>query len=217
MIRWGREMTVPNLLTFLRFFLAPVFLLVYLGSGCGAFLEPILPAPAAYIVCLVVVVLAEASDLLDGYLARRLGQVSNLGKILDPYADSTFHLTCYFAFSTGAHGGWVPLWTVMVLFYREILIHVIRKLGVERGTFISARISGKFKTFCQATTVIVLLSYALLFYGPEGEGGLPAKGMDSLAWILMGIVVGATLFSALDYTWHNRGVFRPAETAGDGP
>ncbi|MHC4598896.1 MAG: CDP-diacylglycerol--glycerol-3-phosphate 3-phosphatidyltransferase, partial [Planctomycetota bacterium] len=188
-------MTVPNLLTFLRFFLAPVFLLVYLGSGHGAFLEPILSARAAYIVCLVVVLLSEVSDLLDGYLARRLGQVSNLGKILDPYADSTFHLTCFFAFTTNAHGGWIPLWAVMVLFYREVLIHVVRKLGVERSTFIAARVSGKFKTFCQANTVILLLVYALVFYGPKEGGGLPAPGMETLANILVGIVVGVTLFS----------------------
>jgi CDP-diacylglycerol--glycerol-3-phosphate 3-phosphatidyltransferase len=204
-------MTVPNMLTFLRFFLAPLFLLIYLASGTGGFLETALPPRAAYGICLFMVLLAEVSDLLDGFLARRWGQVSNLGKILDPYADSTFHLTCFFAFSTASHGRWIPLWLVMVLFYREVLIHVIRKLGVERGIYISARTSGKFKTFCQASSIIGLLGYGMLT-GPSLAGdGLPLLGSVDLPLVLITIAVAVTAFSAVDYSWANRNVFLPAE------
>ncbi|MHC5039587.1 MAG: CDP-diacylglycerol--glycerol-3-phosphate 3-phosphatidyltransferase [Planctomycetota bacterium] len=203
-------MTIPNLLTFLRFFLAPVFLILYLGSGKGGFLEEVLPLSLAYLLCLIVVVLCEASDLLDGFLARRWGQVSNLGKILDPYADSTFHLTCYFAFTTQAHGEWFPVWVPLLLFYREILVGILRKLGTEKGVFIAARASGKIKTLTQASVVIAMLGYA---FGKSLQSD-PTPWDFDLSVPLMWIAIGVTFWSVVDYTWHNRHLFRaePADS-----
>src|SRR5471030_2418157 len=105
--------------------------------------------------------LSELSDILDGVLARRLNQVSNFGKLLDPYADSTFRLSCYFAFASNAHGHWIPLWMVMILLYRDLLVTVIRTFAVERGVYIHARASGKIKAITQGTVVFVTLIVAL--------------------------------------------------------
>lgn len=202
-------MTIPNLLTLARFPLAPLFLLVFLASGDGGFLRPLLSPPAAFALCLAFTAFCEISDLLDGYLARRWGQVTDLGKILDPYADSTFHLTCFFAFAAGAHGAWFPLWMVVVLFYREVAVGVIRKLGTERGIFIQARTSGKLKSLSQASAVIALLILALaLSLRPSMDAETFRDTMAARALPMMWIVVGISVLSILDYAWANRALFR---------
>src|SRR5471030_363222 len=142
--------------------------------------------------------LSELSDILDGVLARRLNQVSNFGKLLDPYADSTFRLSCYFSFASEAHGKWIPLWMVMILFYRDLLVTVIRTFGVERGEFVHARASGKIKAIAQGSVVFVTLAIAL-GYGEETVA-YEAAGhqVTSLAHTLMWVVTAVTLWSGFD-------------------
>lgn len=201
-------MTIPNLLTLIRFFLAPLFLGVFASTGAGGPLSAFLGEPAALALCIAIVALAEISDLLDGYLARRLKQVSDLGKILDPYADSTFHLTCYFAFATGAHGPWLPVWVVLLLFYREVLVEVLRKLGASRGIYIAAALSGKMKTFTQATVILLCLSLAFVASMPDRFGGPWIGSMSDLATPLAWVAVAITWVSGLDYAWRNRALLK---------
>ena len=154
--------------------------------------------------------LSELSDILDGILARKLNQVSNFGKLLDPYADSTFRLSCYFAFASHAHGKWVPLWMVMILFYRDLLVTVIRTFGVERREFVHARASGKIKAIAQGTVVIVTLATAAL-YGEEYvayEALVRGSDVTSLARMLMWVVTAVTIWSAIDYASANRHLFK---------
>jgi phosphatidylglycerophosphate synthase len=104
---------------------------------------------------------------------------------------------------------------VLVLFYREALVGVIRKLGTDRGVFIQARPLGKLKTFTQATAIGVTLIIALVRALSTGEG--PAELGDSVrtpATALMWAAVGVTVLSAVDYTWANRHLFRGGEETG---
>jgi CDP-diacylglycerol--glycerol-3-phosphate 3-phosphatidyltransferase len=202
-------MNLPNAITMIRFLLAPVFLFLFVGSGVEAVLDGVLEESTVFLLCFVIVAVAEVSDLLDGFFARRWGQVSNLGKVLDPYADSTFHLTCYFAIASGAHGRWVPLWVVLFLFYREVLVEVLRKLGATRGLFIAAAISGKMKTFTQAAVVLIALALAFAKSFPGGPPGGRIPGdlgdiVTPLAWV----AVAVTVASGLDYAWRHRALLR---------
>lgn len=204
------RMSWPNVLTLFRVFSAPVFLALFIGSGQDGFLRPVMESRTGLWACLVLVVLSELSDILDGLLARKLKQVSNFGKLLDPYADSVFRLSCYFGFASHAHGKWVPLWMVMILFYRDLLVTVIRTFGVERREFVHARASGKTKAIAQGTVVIVTLAAAALF-GEEYvayESAVRGSYVTSLACMLMWVVTAVTVWSAIDYTWANRHLFK---------
>jgi CDP-diacylglycerol--glycerol-3-phosphate 3-phosphatidyltransferase len=203
-----RFWSLPNSLTLFRLFSAPVFLALFIGSGKDGFLSGAMDSRAGLLACLVVLALSELSDIFDGMLARRWNQVSNFGKLLDPYADSTFRLTCYFAFASQAHGKWVPIWMVMVLLYRDLLVTIIRTFGVERQEFVHARASGKIKAVAQGTVVFVTLLVAVVY----GEGAVVYEAphgqpVTALAHTLMWVVTLVTAWSAVDYAWGNRHLF----------
>lgn len=210
-------MSIPNLLTLFRLASAPVFLALFIGSGHDGFLNSWISAHTGLVLCLVVMALSEISDVLDGILARKLNQVSDFGKLLDPYADSTFRMTCFFSFASHAHGKWIPLWMVMVLFYRDLLVTVIRTFGVERRIFVHARSSGKIKAIAQGTAVFVILA-AAVFFGPEYVAYESANktSTTALAKMLMWVVTAVTVWSAWDYFWSNRHLFDTSKNSQSG-
>ena len=206
-------MSIPNLLTLFRLASAPIFLAFFIGTGSDGFLSSFMSKTAGLWACLIVLSLSEISDILDGIIARRLNQVSNFGKLLDPYADSTFRLSVYFAFASHAHGKWIPIWMVMILLYRDLLVTVIRTFAVERQVFIHARSSGKIKAIAQGTVAFVMLGVALIF-GEEAvayESAVKGSSVSSLAQYLMGVVTIVTVWSGLDYFWANRALFSKAQ------
>ena len=201
-------MSIPNLLTLFRLGSAPLFLAIFIGSGKNGFLSDYLEPQTGLWLCLAVIILSETSDILDGIIARKLNQVSDFGKILDPYADSTFRLSVYFSFASQAHGKWIPLWMVMILFYRDLLVTVIRNFGVERREFVSARASGKIKAVAQGGVAIAVLIIAAV-KGPEWVAykSMAGEYVSHMAHTLMWLVTGFTLWSAWDYGWGNRHLF----------
>ncbi|GMV83218.1 MAG: CDP-diacylglycerol--glycerol-3-phosphate 3-phosphatidyltransferase [Planctomycetota bacterium] len=201
-------MNVPNMLTLFRLTSAPIFLALFIGSGERGFLSAWLSPQTGLWACLAVIVLSEVSDILDGIIARRYNLVSNFGKILDPYADSTFRLSVFFSFASQAHGKWIPLWMVMILFYRDLLVTVIRNFGIEQGQFVSARASGKIKAVAQGGVAIAVLIIAAV----KGEEWVAYESnhgeyVSAMAHSLMWLVTAFTLWSAVDYAWGNKHLF----------
>ena len=191
-------MSVPNILTLFRLLSAPVFLALFIGSGRDGMLSGVMAPQTGLWWCLVVMSLSEVSDIFDGIIARKLNQVSDFGKLLDPYADSTFRLSCFFSFASQSHGKWIPVWMAMVLLYRDLLVTVIRTFGVERRIFVHARSSGKIKAVAQGCAVFVTLAMAIY----QGE-----DSVAPMAHTLMWVVTAVTLWSAVDYFWANRHLF----------
>jgi cardiolipin synthase len=111
-----RIWTVPNVLSMLRLALVPAFL-VFIVVG-------------DYVSALVVLVIASLSDLLDGYLARRLNQVTRLGQLLDPAADRLY----IFAALVGlAANTLVPWWIVVVIVARDVFLLVLGVVLANHG------------------------------------------------------------------------------------
>ena len=104
-----------------RIILAPVFFLLYMLAIHGS--------PFLLIAVCLVFALIEVSDLLDGHAARALNQESEIGKVLDPFADSLSRLTYFVAF---AGSGILPLWILLILVYRDVTVAYIRVM-VSRG------------------------------------------------------------------------------------
>jgi CDP-diacylglycerol--glycerol-3-phosphate 3-phosphatidyltransferase len=142
--------TLPNVLTLARICIAPVIALLPFIEGSGP-----------KIIAFVVFVVAAVSDLVDGYLARRRGLISDLGKLLDPIADKllliatlvpiywiTRHPTLLADYQIPWWGS-LPLWVALLLVGRELLMTGFRFLAKRRGVIIPAAGAGKLKAVFQ--------------------------------------------------------------------
>ena len=131
-----------------------------------------------------VFVVAMATDQIDGWLARRRGTSSALGKLLDPVADKVLVLAAL-VMLVGA--GVAPAWMIALIVVREVLVSGLRLAAVERGVVLGARDLGRVKTWAQAIAATV--------------AGLVAAGAwsDRVAWWAMFAALIATWVSGLDY------------------
>jgi CDP-diacylglycerol---glycerol-3-phosphate 3-phosphatidyltransferase len=127
---------------------------------------------------------AMATDFFDGRIARRTGQTSSLGSLLDPVADKLLVMTTLIVL---IDQGVFPAWMVAAIVARELLISGLRQAAVERGVVIAARDLGKLKTWSQALAAAI--------------GGLAAAGAwrDGFAWWALLVALVLTWVSGLDY------------------
>jgi len=134
-------MKIANILTFCRVFCAPVFFVLY---SLPIWL-PESPIFAEFSVHFMIplLLLAEFTDYLDGKFARDNNQVSNFGKIFDPFADVFLNLTVFFCLTMSAY---MPPVVFLLIVYREISITFIRLVAMQKGVAIGARKGGKIKT-----------------------------------------------------------------------
>lgn len=134
-------MTLPNLITFSRLLGIP-FLLYGLHN----------PTPQARWVCLTIFLVAALTDWLDGYLARKLNQITDLGKFLDPLVDKLLVLAPLLVLIELRQ---VPAWGVFVILGRELAIAGWR---VNQTTITGANIWGKLKTVSQIVAIALLIA-----------------------------------------------------------
>jgi CDP-diacylglycerol---glycerol-3-phosphate 3-phosphatidyltransferase len=136
-------LNLPNLLTMLRIAMIPVVLLL-LHDG-----TPVMNFWAAW-----VYTGATITDALDGYLARKRGLVSVVGKFLDPLADKLLVMaTLVLMVSMGR----VPAWVVVIILARELSISMLRTIAISEGVVIAAGEGGKAKTALQMLAVLCLM------------------------------------------------------------
>ncbi|QDL09138.1 CDP-diacylglycerol--glycerol-3-phosphate 3-phosphatidyltransferase [Brasilonema octagenarum UFV-E1] len=134
-------MTLPNWITFSRLLGIP-FLLYGLYN----------PTPQARWICLAIFLVASLTDWLDGYLARKLNQISDLGKFLDPLVDKLLVLAPLLAL---IELGKVPAWGVFLILGRELAIAGWR---VSKTKITGANIWGKLKTVSQIVAIALLIA-----------------------------------------------------------
>lgn len=137
------EPTLPNLLTVFRILLVPVLVVVLLSEV----FDSDWPAAAVF-------ALASATDVADGYLARRHGLESNFGKLWDPLADK---LLVTAALISLVSLGKVEAWVAMVIISREFAVTGLRQVAIEQGHVIAASRWGKLKTLTQVVMLMVLI------------------------------------------------------------
>jgi CDP-diacylglycerol--glycerol-3-phosphate 3-phosphatidyltransferase len=127
---------------------------------------------------------AMATDWFDGRVARRSGQTSSLGSLLDPVADKLLVMSTLIVL-LGQHV--FPAWMVAAIVARELLVSGLRQAAIERGVVIAARDLAKLKTWSQATAAAI--------------GGLAAAGVwdDNVAWWALLVALVLTWISGLDY------------------
>lgn len=155
-------MNLADRITASRLFLAPLFYALFLWGG-AVVVDPV----ARVILLWVLFWIIEASDLLDGKVARRQRTVSSFGKLFDPFADVIARVTYFVCF---AQAGIMPFWILLVILYREFGILFLRMLLAERGIAMGARPGGKAK----AVTYMVSGAASLLLFTLQTGGWLPS-------------------------------------------
>ena len=167
---------LPNQLTFLRLMLS-VVLFGFIAWGY-------------YLTGMVLFIIAASTDWLDGYYARKYGQVTTLGRILDPFADKvivcgTFIFLVADQTMHTVPGGLRP-WMVVVIVGRELLVTALRSFIEDRGSDFSAKMSGKLKMVLQCVAAGVCLFY-LSYEAPQ------TKHAAEWCWWLMILSIWSAL------------------------
>ena len=167
-------MNLPNAITALRVLLAPVVAILLFQ-----------PSASSRLAGGVVFLVAAISDLVDGAIARRSGQITDFGQLVDPIADKLLLVATLVPFwwLTWRHPelggipgfGGIGLWVLAIFFGREILVTVLRTRAARRGVVVPARTIGKRKAVAQSVfigSMIVWLAFRTAAIDRGWSGGL---------------------------------------------
>ena len=181
-----QKLNLPNKLTLIRMFLAPIYLALML-----------IEFPYHYIVALAVFAVASLTDMLDGKIARKNNLITVFGKLLDPLADKMLTTAALLAFM---REGWCSIWIVMIVLTREFAVAGIRLIATAQGIVIPANYWGKAKTVSQMVFTIVIMLLAELdvtfdIFANAGWFTL-ARVSNIMLWItaVLTVVSGITYF-----------------------
>lgn len=194
---------LPNLITAARIVAAPIVAVLLLQ-----------PRPVPRLLAFALFVTAAVSDLWDGYLARSRDQVTAFGKMFDPIADKLLLLASlvplYVVTSRQMELGGlpvfdaIPLWAVLVLLGRELLVTVLRFFAARRGRVVAARHLGKRKTLAQN----IFIGAAILWVSFRTPGfGAPDAGAWTAFSEFHGWFTTAFLTAALVLTVVSAGLY----------
>ncbi len=176
----SRVLTLPNALSASRIAAAPLLAWAVLTGQPPGFAAGLVAA-------------AGLTDLLDGIAARGLGEVSELGAILDQAADKTFILTAlWLLWGEGVIGG-ATAWPALIVLWREIMVSGLRDYARQRGAGAQVSRLAKAKTGAQFFAVILLFSSRVPFSGAEAC----LQAGAGLIWAAAGLA----LYTGADYFW----------------
>jgi CDP-diacylglycerol--glycerol-3-phosphate 3-phosphatidyltransferase len=166
------RLNLPTVLTLSRIVLIPVFVYaVYLYPVFGAFIFGI----------------ASITDFLDGYLARRSGDITKFGIILDPIADKFLVISALIVLVDMER---LPAWIAIVIIVREFLVTGLRVVALSKDIVIAAEIGGKVKTTLQIIAILCLILKNSIF------------GIDlyDIGFVLIWVSLILSLISGIQYT-----------------
>jgi CDP-diacylglycerol--glycerol-3-phosphate 3-phosphatidyltransferase len=173
---------LPNAITLGRIFLVPLLVVVLLTNPK----EFLVFGVSREIVGALIFALASITDWLDGYLARRRGQVTAFGQWMDPLADKLLVIA---ALVSLVYLDLAPVWIVVVILGREMYVTALRGMTHARGQSLPASLLGKVKLIAQVTAILILIL---------GRGHL--QGFVVLGRVALWIAMLAAVISAIDYT-----------------
>jgi CDP-diacylglycerol--glycerol-3-phosphate 3-phosphatidyltransferase len=176
-------MNGPNLLTLLRIFFVPLLVAALLGEGFSAsWMGEFRLSRDTF--ALLIFLAAAATDLLDGYLARRWGQITTVGTLLDPIADKLL-ISAALISLVDIHR--VPAWMVILIIGREFAVSGLRSIAAAGGYTIEASELGKSKMVAQVAAIALVIA------------GIRWPALNEIAMLAMWTVVLFALVSAADY------------------
>lgn len=186
-------MKLSNKFTLVRIIFAPVFLLLFFLPGYIN--DPLFTQITGW-AFLPLMGFAEFTDFLDGYSARKNNEVSDFGKLFDPFADIFLHITILAAFTVAGPFNFICL---MLIIYREFTMNFLRMVATKKGVAIAARKGGKFKTCLYIFTGFVML---ICLCAERIGCPFPAdilSGINIAVQVLGWLCVAAAYISFIDY------------------
>jgi cardiolipin synthase len=181
----ARRLALPNLLTYARIAAVPVVV------GCLYYQDILQGGLWLRWVALVVFIAAGVTDWLDGYFARKWGEQSTFGRMLDPIADKLLVSSCLLMLAAdGTIRGW-SLWAAIVILCREILVSGLREYLAELRVSVPVTQLAKWKTTLQ------LVAVGFLVLGRAGDAVLPVVTPIGLTLLWLSALL--TLYTGWDY------------------
>jgi len=185
-------MTLPNKLTLGRLVLTPFYFFIFQFFIINGFSQI-----AGVLIIWIVFLVMEVTDVLDGYIARKHKLVSDVGKLMDPFADVIARVTYFVCFFSM---GIMPLWAMIIIIWREYFIMFIRMLIAKEGTALAASVWGKAKAvtyFVSGVFAHIVITLNILF------DSYPFKDvLEIFLYILFALAAISALFSFLSYLYH---------------
>ncbi len=167
-------MNIPNALTILRLFLVPVFIITYMSGG----------DLTVRVVAALIFILASATDVLDGYIARKYNKITDFGKLADPVADKLMQLS---AIGCLAFNDRISMWILAIFAFKEAVL-ILGGLNLLKEKFVvQSKWSGKIATVILFACVVVIMV--------TDSVTIP----KSTATMIMTISLGFTAIAFFDY------------------
>jgi CDP-diacylglycerol---glycerol-3-phosphate 3-phosphatidyltransferase len=183
---------LPNYITLSRIAAIPLIVWIlttrYFGAP-GATLRVVLASG--------LFILASITDGVDGYLARRRGQITTMGMLLDPLADKLMIAAMYITLAQ-LIPAIVSVWVVIIIIGREFLISGLRSIAASEGFTIEASELGKFKMVIQIVSVVAAI---LALRWNEWVFGIIVIPVRLVAFMSIWFMVAVSVISAVDYFW----------------
>ena len=186
-----KPLSLASQLTMSRIVLTPFFLWVFFYDNDLDYSNNSIVFKS---LALIMVLGFMLTDFLDGKLARKMGEVSTLGKYLDPFSDKISNMTIFMCFIAT---GYAPVWMVALIYFRESSVETLRTLAASEGLIMPARRSGKWKTALQGIGIVAILLGAI----EPVRALVPGLGdiWHIFPTIVMGVITAITLISGVDY------------------
>jgi len=182
-------MTFPNILSVLRIILSPVFMVLFLS-------DDIISRRISFAVFFVAVL----TDWYDGWHARKYKSVTNFGIFIDPLADK---ILTSFAFGLFTVMGFMPVWMLIIIVLRDIVVTVIRSYDEYRGMTMKTSFIAKTKTFLQMTYIFfILMLFFILTYDIDSATRAGINDFifsSAINYFLLLAVTLITLYTGIDY------------------
>lgn len=191
-------MNTPNKLSLSRIILIPFFIFFYLYKAI----------PYGVLIATIILLLAAITDYLDGYLARKNNQITDLGKLLDPVADKSFSLSALILL---AFDKIIPhpfgIIIVIIFLLRDFIVSALRQIGASKQIIISADKFGKIKSIFLDSSLFILFFVAFLNFDLSITSGLFYTMLYWLGLVFLSIATVLTVYSGFNYVTKNKSVF----------
>lgn len=190
------KFTYANIVTLSRFFMAPIFLIFMLSD-----------TPAGNVTALMIFIIAALTDWLDGFLARKYGEVTDHGIFLDPLADKVLTTSAFVAFYML---NLMDMWMLAIIVVRDFGTTAMRSIADDKGMTMQTSYIAKVKTFLQMVVIIVaILCVVLISSFPNTDLGAYAMFFTAYGGITAGlyIVTFLSVYSLIQYIIVNRRLF----------